>query len=82
MKVFTYSDARQRLSDLLNIARNEEVIIKRRSGETFSIIYRKSSKSPFDIAGIEAKATTKDILDAVKESRERVSKNANQTDTK
>ena len=71
MKVYTYSEARQRLSDLLNTARNEEVIIKRRGGETFSIIYRKNKKSPFDVPGIRTKATTKDILSAVRESRER-----------
>lgn len=71
MKVYTYSEARQRLSDVLNIARTEEVIIKRRGGEIFSIIFRKNKKSPFDVPGIESKATTKDILDAVKESRER-----------
>ncbi len=71
MKVYTYSEARQHLSDVLNIARTEDVVIKRRGGETFSIIYRKSAKSPFDVPGIETKASTKDILDAVKESRGR-----------
>jgi PHD/YefM family antitoxin component YafN of YafNO toxin-antitoxin module len=71
MKVYTYSEARQRLADVLNNARNEEVVIKRRSGETFSIIFRKSKKSPFDVPGIQTKATTKDILAAVRESRER-----------
>lgn len=69
MKVYTYSEARQRLASILNIARTEEVIIKRRGGETFSIIFRKSEKSPFDVPGIQTKATSKDILDAVKESR-------------
>ena len=71
MKVYTYSEARRRLSDVLNIARSEEVIIKRRGGETFSVIYRKSNKSPFDVPGIHTKATTNDILAAVRESRER-----------
>ena len=71
MKVYTYSEARQRLADVLNIARSEEVVIKRRGGETFSIIFRKSKKSPFDVPGIQTKATTKDILAAVRESRER-----------
>lgn len=74
MKVYTYSEARQHLADVLNIARNEEVIIKRRGGETFSIIFRKSKKSPFDVQGIQTKATTKDVLEAVRESRERFSK--------
>jgi prevent-host-death family protein len=71
MKVYTYSEARQRLSNILNIARTEEVIIKRRGGETFSVIFKKTSKSPFDVPGIKTKANTNDILDAVKESRER-----------
>jgi hypothetical protein len=31
----------------------------------------KSKKSPFDVPGIKTKATTKDILAAVRESRER-----------
>ncbi len=72
MKVYTYSEARQRLADVLNNARNEEVIIKRRGSEIFSVVYRKSKKSPFDVPGIDTKASTKDILTAVRESREKV----------
>ena len=72
MKVYTYSEARRRFADVLNIARREEVIIKRRGGETFSVIYRESNKSPFDVPGIDTKATTDDILAAVRESRERL----------
>jgi len=71
MKVYTYSEARQRLADVLNIARSEEVIIKRKGGETFSIIFRKNKRSPFDVPGVNTEATTKDILAAVRESRER-----------
>lgn len=69
MKVYTYSEARQKFSTVLDIAKSEDVIIKRRGGETFKIIFTKSTKSPFDVAGIKTKTTTKDILDAVKESR-------------
>lgn len=72
MKVYTYSEARQKFSMVLDIARSEDVIIKRRGGETFKIIFAKSQKSPFDVAGLKTKATTGDILDAVKESRTRV----------
>lgn len=72
MKVYTYSEARQRFAEVLNIARKEEVIIKRRGGETFKIIFKKTPKSPFDIPGIDTKATTKDILKAIRDSRERM----------
>jgi len=69
MKVYTYSEARQKFSMVLDIAKSEDVIIKRRGGETFKIIFTKPPKSPFDVPGIKTKATTKDILDSVKKSR-------------
>ena len=71
MKVYTYSEARQKLSKVLDTARSEEVIIKRRGGETFTLVFKKSSQSPFDVPGIKTRATTKDIIDAVRESRSR-----------
>ncbi|OQY49208.1 MAG: prevent-host-death protein [Desulfobacteraceae bacterium 4572_87] len=73
MKVYTYSEARQKLSSVLDTARSEEVIIKRRGGETFKVIFKKSNPSPFDIPGIKTKATTKDILNAIKDSRSKYS---------
>jgi hypothetical protein len=56
---------------VLDIAREEEVIIKRRGGETFTVVFKKKTKSTFDIPGIKTKATTQGILEAIKESRER-----------
>ena len=82
MKVYTYSEARQRLSEVLNIARKEEVIIKRRGGETFTIVFKKSPKSPFDIPGIKTKATTTDILTAIKDVRERIAEPVTSPDAK
>jgi len=69
MKVYTYSEARQKFSTILDFAKSEDVVIKRRGGETFKIVFTKSSKSPFDVVGIKTKATTNDILNAIKESR-------------
>ena len=69
MKVFTYSEARQHFSNVLDTARKEEVLIKRRGGETFSLRYKATSKSPFDVPPIKTKATTADILDAVRDAR-------------
>ena len=69
MKVYTYSQARQRLSEVLDTAIREEVLIRRRGRETFSLVYKKPSKSPFDVPGVKTKATTRDIVDAVRESR-------------
>ena len=71
MKVFTYSQARQRLSEVLDTALREEVIIRRRGGEAFSVSHKRAAKSPFDVPGIKTRATTEDILAAVRESRSR-----------
>jgi len=69
MKVYSYSEARQQLPKVLDIAREEEVVIKRRGGETFSLIFKKNPTSPFDVPGVTTSATTADILAAVGESR-------------
>jgi hypothetical protein len=70
MKVFTYSEARQNLAKLLVIAQKEEVEIRRRDGTIFSLLSKKEKAgSPFDIPGIKTKATTQDILNAVRDSR-------------
>ncbi len=69
MKVFTYSQARQRLSEVLDTARREEILIRRRGGDTFSVTHKTLSTSPFDVPGIRTEATTKDILEATRLSR-------------
>ncbi|GAB6097651.1 hypothetical protein JCM14469_39050 [Desulfatiferula olefinivorans] len=72
MKVYTYSEARQKLSMILDMARDEDVVIKRRGGETFKVVFSRSDKSPFDVPGmpeLKSKINTHDILDAVRESR-------------
>ena len=70
MKVFTYSEARQNLSKILRMAQKEEVEIRRKDGSVFSLRSKtKKLKSPFDVAGVKTKATTKSIIDAVRDSR-------------
>lgn len=72
MKVFTYSEARQNLSKLLVLAQREEVEIRRKDGSTFALrAKRRESKSPFDVPGVSTSVTTSNILDAVRDSRER-----------
>nr|VFJ97200.1 MAG: Antitoxin Phd_YefM, type II toxin-antitoxin system [Candidatus Kentron sp. LFY]VFK01446.1 MAG: Antitoxin Phd_YefM, type II toxin-antitoxin system [Candidatus Kentron sp. LFY]VFK13472.1 MAG: Antitoxin Phd_YefM, type II toxin-antitoxin system [Candidatus Kentron sp. LFY] len=69
MKMYTYSQARQHLSEVLNTAEYEEVIIRRRNGSAFSVAPKSMKPSPFDVPGIKTKATTEEILDAISESR-------------
>ena len=69
MKVYTYSQARQHLSELLDSAEKEEVLIQRRDGSTYLIVPKPMSTSPFAVPGIKTKASTSDILEAIQESR-------------
>jgi prevent-host-death family protein len=73
MKVYTYSQARQKLADILEQSKKEEVIIRRRSGDMFSILPKSPSRrSPFDVPGLGKNIDRKEILEAIRESRERV----------
>jgi hypothetical protein len=72
MRTFTYSEARQRLADLLNLAQSEDVEIRRKDGSVFVLRAKKQTDdSPFDVPGIKTRATTEDIVDALRESRQR-----------
>ena len=71
MKVYTYSQARQNLSEVLNRSKSEEVLIRRRGGEVFRVAPQPQEGSPFDVEGVRTKAKTEDILCAIREVRER-----------
>ena len=72
MKVYTYSEARQRLARLLDEARKGgEIRIKRRDGTEFAVRPVQSDASPLDVPGVDTGLTREDILAAIRESRER-----------
>jgi len=71
MKVFTYSEARQNFAKLLAMAQKEEIEIRRKDGSVFILKSKRGkTKSPFDVPGVKTTATTTDVLDAVRESRQ------------
>ena len=71
MKVYTYSQARQNLSQVLSECKSEDVLIRRRGGEVFRVSPEPTEGSPFDVKGITTKATTADVLQAVRRVRQR-----------
>jgi hypothetical protein len=73
MKVYTYSEAREKLSSILEESKTEEVIIKRRKGDMYAIVPQSSRprRSPFDVPGLSKSVTSQEILEAIRESRER-----------
>lgn len=73
MKTYTYSQARERLADILEESKKEEIIIRRRKGDLFSVIPKTPTRrSPFDIAGLQKNISRKEILEAIQESRKGV----------
>ena len=72
MKVYTYSEARQKLSDVLDCAREDgEVRIKRRDGGEFVVRPANRIGSPLDVEGVDSGLTVQEIVEAVREVRER-----------
>ncbi len=72
MRVFTYSEARQKLASLLNLALTEEVIISKKDGTQFKLVPIKTNekKSPLDVPGVKSSVKTPEILEIVRETRE------------
>lgn len=72
MKVYTYSEARQKLAALLDLAAREgEVRIRRRDGSEFLLRPVQSMRSPLAVAGVPLDITADEIVAAVREGRER-----------
>lgn len=72
MITYTYSEARQNLSSLLDNARKEgEVLIKRKDGFSFIVRPITSSKSPLDVAGADINLSSEEIISSIREIRER-----------
>jgi len=70
MKVYSFSEARQRFAELLNRARRDgEVEIRRRDGDAFVLRPATRRGSPLDVPGVDAGLSRAEIVDLVRESR-------------
>jgi hypothetical protein len=72
MEVYTYSEARQKLAEVLRQAESSgKVLIRRKDGRTFALVPEKLPSSPLDVPSIKAKVSTQEIVDIIREGRER-----------
>ena len=72
MQVYSYSEAKQKLATVLEQAENTgKVIIRRKDGRTFALIPEIIPDSPLDVPSIKAKITTDELVDIIREGRER-----------
>ncbi len=69
----TYLETQENLSVLLERAREEgEVRIRRTDGQIFVLKLEKPKRSALDVAGIDLGMSTKEIVEFVREGRERL----------
>ena len=69
----TYLETQESLSVLLERAREEgEVRIKRLDGQVFVLKPEKIKRSALDVAGIDLGVSTKEIVELIREGRERL----------
>lgn len=72
MDVYTYSEARQKFSYLLKRAESTgKVLIRRKDGRTFALTPEQTSASPLDVPALKTGVTTAEIVEIVREGRER-----------
>lgn len=72
MKEYTYTEARQQLATLLDMAvREGEVRIRRRDGQVFTLRPESSDRSPLDVPGLDTDLTIDEITGFIREGRSR-----------
>lgn len=71
MRVFTYSEARQNLASLLEIAQRDGAVrIRRKDGKSFVLQPESRKGSPLDVEPVKMDVTTDEIVRIVREGRE------------
>lgn len=72
MNVYTFSEARQKLAEVLDEARRKGMVrIKRRDGSEFEISPVQVKSSPLDVEGVDLGVSAEEIVSVVREMRAR-----------
>jgi len=72
MRIYTFSEARQNFSSILDLAQKEGVVrINRRDGKAFIVKPVEDNDSPLNINGVNLNLTAEEIVDAVREGSDR-----------
>lgn len=72
MRIYTFSEARRKLTFLLDKARFEgEVRIRRKDGSVYAIRRVTYEGSPLEVEGVQSSLTADEIVEYVREGSER-----------
>ncbi len=70
MEVYTYSEARQNLSSVLDEAESTgKVIISRKDGSRFAVVPERSPASPLDVPTVETDLSIREVVKLVRRQR-------------
>ncbi len=73
MDVYTYSEARQKLSSVLDKAESTgKVLIRRKDGRTYALVPERPTASPLDVPSIEADISTQEVVTLVRQQRRKI----------
>ena len=73
MEIYSYSEARQKLSSVLDQAESTgKVFIRRRDGRTYALVPERVSTSPLDVPSVKANISTQGIVAVVRRERGRI----------
>lgn len=72
MQVYTYSEARQKLAEVLEQAESSgKVVIRRKDGRAFALVPERSLSSPLEVPSVKADISTEEIVKIIREGREK-----------
>ena len=72
MEIYSYSEARQKLSKVLDEAElTGKVLIRRRDGRTYALVPERPAASPLDVPSVRANISTEEIVSLIRSERER-----------
>lgn len=73
MKEYSFTEARQNFASILDEAKKVGVVcIKKRDGEVFYIKPATLKKSPLDVKGVDLGVSESEIVELVREGREKI----------
>jgi len=72
MEIYSYSEARQKLSSVLDKAESTgKVLIRRRDGRTYALVPEHARTSPLDVPSVKADISTKEVISLIRSERGR-----------
>ena len=73
MEIYSYSEARQKRSSVLDQAESTgKVFIRRRDGRTYALVPERVPTSPLDIPSVNANISAQEIVAVVRRERGRI----------